>query len=82
MGRCGLKPIAPRVTERAARTILTVRAAPWRASPAKTDRRPASEVDTATRGAADRTVETLGPRGARYASRIARTPAASLALAT
>ena len=43
---------------------------------------PASEVDAATRGSADRTVETLGPRGARYASRIARTPAASLALAT
>ena len=36
LGRCGLKPIAPRVTERAARTILTVRAAQWRASPAKT----------------------------------------------
>ena len=72
----------PRTTERAARTILTVRAAPWRASPAKTDRRPASEVNAATRGSADRAVETLGPRGARYASRIARTPAASLALAT
>ena len=82
VGRCGLKPIAPQTTERAARTILTVRAAPWRASPAKADRRPASEVNAATSGSADRTVETLGPRGARYASRIARTPPASPALAT
>ena len=82
LGRCGLKPIAPQTTERAARTILTVRAAPWRASPAKTGRRPGLEVDAATRGSADRTVETLGPRGARYASQIPRTPAASLALAT
>ena len=82
LGRCGLKPIAPRVTERAARTILRARCPVARV--AREDR-PSTGLGGergAMRGSADRTVETLGPRGARYASRIARTPPASLALAT
>ena len=49
----------------------------------KSDRSDIPDVAQTTHpGPADRTVETLGPRGARYASRIARTPPASLALAT